>query len=56
MGAPSQLTRGQVESLRVRSTGQPETEKEVTVDASGLFETSITLRTNDVWLIKLKPE
>jgi xylan 1,4-beta-xylosidase len=56
IGAPSQLTREQVEQLRARSTGQPEMKKDFTVDTSGSFETSVTIRTNDVWLVTLEPE
>jgi len=49
MGAPAQLSREQEAQLRAQATGQPETEKDVTVDAAGIFATGLTLRANDVW-------
>ena len=56
MGAPAQLTRDQVQTLRDQSTGSPELEKDNTIDASGKFTDSLIMRTNDVWLVTLKQE
>lgn len=56
MGAPSQLTREEVQTLRDQSSGAPELEKESAVDASGIFADTVTMRTNDVWLLTLKQE
>ncbi len=56
MGAPSQLTREQVQQLRAQASGAPEMQKEVTVDASGIYGGAFALRSNDVMLVTLKPE
>ena len=53
LGAPSQLTRAQEQQLRKAASGKPESQSEITVDASGTLTSSLTLRTNDVWLVKL---
>jgi xylan 1,4-beta-xylosidase len=53
MGAPRQLTRDQVAQLQAAASGAPESEKDFTVSDSGIFETAMTTRANDVWLMKL---
>ena len=53
MGAPQQLTRDQVSQLKTTASGATEMEKDISVDGSGNFETAITARANDVWLVKL---
>ncbi len=53
MGAPSQLSREQVRELAGIAAGAPEMERDFSVDDSGNFSTALTLRTNDVWLVKL---
>lgn len=53
MGAPGQMTRRQVGELKTAASGAPEVEKVASVDDSGHFETTLTTRANDVWLVKL---
>lgn len=53
MGAPRQLTRDQASLLKAVVSGAPEMEQEMAVDGSGNFETTLTARANDVWLVKL---
>ncbi len=56
MGAPSQLSRAQVRELRAVASGAPESRDYIAVGADGIFETTITLRTNEVWLVRLNPK
>jgi xylan 1,4-beta-xylosidase len=53
LGAPAQLTRNQVSQLHASASGAPEMEKDITVDGSESWETGLTIRANDVWLVKL---
>ena len=53
LGAPSQLTREQEMQLRAAATGQAEWNAEVEVRADGRFTKTISLRENDVVLLKL---
>ena len=55
LGAPRELTREQVSQLQASASGAPEMEKDFVVDASQKFDTSLTIRANDVWLVKLVP-
>ncbi len=54
LGSPSQLTRAQVEVLRRASSGAPEIDQLIQVDATGNFSRSFDLRENDVWLVELQ--
>ena len=56
MGAPSQLSRSQERELQAAASGKPESRADITVGADGIFETTLTLRTNDVWLVRLNPK
>jgi xylan 1,4-beta-xylosidase len=56
MGQPTDLSREAVADLRSLSTGTPISETTVTVDSAGIFETSLSLRENDVYLLSLQPE
>ncbi len=53
MGAPRQLARDQVSRLQAMASGSPEMEKDILVNATGHFETTLATRANDVWLVKL---
>jgi xylan 1,4-beta-xylosidase len=54
LGAPAQLTRGQVQRLRAASDGKPSSERSITVAEDGRFEAELALRENDVWLVVLQ--
>ena len=53
LGAPRQLTRDQVHQLQATASGVPEMERDIAVDDSESCETGLTIRANDVWLMKL---
>ncbi|MEI8290847.1 MAG: glycoside hydrolase [Verrucomicrobiota bacterium] len=53
MGAPRQLSRAQVSQLKASASGAPEMTRDVMVDDFGNLETSVTIRANDVWLVKM---
>jgi xylan 1,4-beta-xylosidase len=53
LGAPRQLTRDQVSRLKASASGAPEMENDVEVDESGNRETSLAIRANDMWLVKM---
>jgi len=53
VGAPPQLTRAQEQKLRDVSTGQPDSQREVSVGPDGRFEETLPLRENDVLLLTL---
>lgn len=53
MGAPAQLTRAQVDSLKAAATGKPASHEVIQVGADGAYETRLPLRQNDVFLIEL---
>ena len=55
LGAPAQLTRAQVESLRAASTGTPVVDERVEVGADGAFARTFAMRENDVWFVELRP-
>jgi len=53
LGQPSDLSRATVAELKKLSAGRPVSETTVTVKADGLFETTLPLRENDVFLLSL---
>ncbi len=55
MGAPSQLTRAQVDQLKQQATGAPDQEKDITVGANGTWEADFPMRENEVVFAKLTP-
>lgn len=54
VGSPAQLTRAQVAQLKAEASGKPGTQKTVRVGADGRFQTSLPMRENDVYLLKLQ--
>ena len=56
MGAPSQLNRPQVESLKALANGKASEQTEVKVDASGKWQKNIAMRDNEVVLATLTAE
>ena len=56
LGQPSDLSRAVVAELKKLSDGRPVSETTVTVKADGLFETTLPLRENDVFLLSLVRE
>lgn len=55
-GRPNQLSRKQVDELNKLSNGQPVKTETVTIGADGHFNTSLPLRENDVFLLKLNQQ
>jgi xylan 1,4-beta-xylosidase len=55
LGAPAQLTRAQVATLRQASAGTPLHEETVQIGADGAFSRRYAMRENDVWLVELTP-
>jgi xylan 1,4-beta-xylosidase len=55
MGAPSQITRQQVTDLNAAASGAPVEQASVAIGASGDFQRSFPLNTNDVYLVLLTP-
>jgi xylan 1,4-beta-xylosidase len=55
LGAPSQLSRSQLETLRKTSSGKPDIDEQVQVGADGRFSRSFAMRENDVWFVELHP-
>jgi xylan 1,4-beta-xylosidase len=53
LGAPSQLTRQQVQKLKQASTGEPVSSEIVRIGASGVFERQFIVRENDVYFVTL---
>jgi xylan 1,4-beta-xylosidase len=54
LGAPTQLTRAQVEQINAASAGQPIERVAVTIRADGAFDRVLPLRENDVFLLVLE--
>jgi len=54
LGAPTQLTRAQVEQINAASAGQPIERVAVTISADGAFDRVLPLRENDVFLLMLE--
>lgn len=55
LGAPAQLTRSQVETLRKASSGEPCADEKVQVGSDACFSRRFELRENDVWLLEMRP-
>lgn len=53
MGAPAQLSKQQVATLKSLATGKPVEEKTIKVGEDGRFATTLPLRENDVYLLEL---
>ena len=53
MGSPKQLTRPQVASLKATASGKPSRRQAVTVSRDGVFSTTLPMRENDVYLLRL---
>ncbi|MGN6179740.1 MAG: GH39 family glycosyl hydrolase [Mucilaginibacter sp.] len=51
--SPSQLTRQQVAAIKQQSSGVPSAVSKITIGKSGEYTTTINLRQNDVYFIKL---
>jgi xylan 1,4-beta-xylosidase len=56
LGAPNQLTKAQVATLKAASTGAPESSTTVEVGEDGVFKREIVLRDNDLVLVTLTPK
>ena len=56
MGAPTSLSADQLDKLRGLTRDVPETDRKVTVGASGEYTTDISMRSNDVVLVVLTSE
>lgn len=55
LGAPSQLTPGQVEILREQSNGDPESVETIHIKNARPFVRAFSLRQNDVFFVKISP-
>ena len=55
MGKPSQLTPPQVAQLKSITTGLPDEERDIVVDATGTWQADFPMREDDVVLVKLNP-
>jgi xylan 1,4-beta-xylosidase len=53
MGSPDQLSKPQVATLKSLATGKPSQQRRVVVGSDGRFSTSLPMRENDVYLVKL---
>lgn len=53
MGSPDQLSKPQVATLKSLASGKPSQQRRVSVGSDGRFSTSLPLRENDVYLLKL---
>jgi xylan 1,4-beta-xylosidase len=56
MGAPTALSADQLKKLQDLTRDVPETNRKVTVGASGEYSLDVPMRTNDVVLVVLTPE
>jgi xylan 1,4-beta-xylosidase len=55
LGAPSQLTAGQVDVLRKQSSGDPTSVETIQIEDGKPFTREFSLRQNDVYFVKLTP-
>lgn len=55
MGAPTALSAEQLNQLQGLTRDVPETDRKVTVGASGDYSVDVSMRTNDVVLVTLTP-
>ena len=53
MGSPDQLSKPQVATLKALATGKPSQQRRVNIGSDGRFSTSLPMRENDVYLVKL---
>ena len=53
MGKPDQLTPAQVADLKALATGQPDDERDIVVDAGGIWQADFPMREGDVVLVRL---
>lgn len=53
-GMPTDLTTDQIATLQRLSADRPETDRKISVGANGMLHKTITLRTNDIVLVKLE--
>ena len=53
MGSPAQLTKSQVSELKAQATGKPSSEKSIRVTKEGIYNLSLPLRENDVYLLEM---
>lgn len=53
MGRPNQLSKEQVEIIKLKNNGLPESTKTVQIHSNQLFNETFELRENDVYLLKL---
>lgn len=53
MGAPRQLSRAQVGTLKSLATGKPSEQRQVRIGSDGRFSIALPMRENDVYLLKL---
>ncbi len=54
MGSPAQLTKKQVDEIKIKNNGKPFLELRVSVTASGTFEKELPMRQNDVYFVTLQ--
>ena len=55
IGSPAQLTRQQVQALRMASSGMPVIDETIGVGPDGCYSRLFELRENDVWFVELSP-
>ena len=55
LGAPNQLTRAQVTTLKAAASGTPESRATMKIGKDGMFKQGIVLRDNDLVLLTLTP-
>jgi xylan 1,4-beta-xylosidase len=53
LNRPNQLTKDQVNYIKKQNDGSPVSRKDITVTSSGRYSEELTLRENDVFLVKL---
>ena len=56
LGSPNQLTRAQVKTIKEANAGNPEIAKQVEVKGDKLFNYTLPMRENDVYLVELEKE
>jgi len=54
MNMPKQLSAAQVDQLQALTRDLPEADRVVTVSPKGLFELNLSMRTNDILLVRLE--
>jgi len=56
IGSPNQLTRAQVKTIKEANAGNPEIAKQVEIKGDKLFNYTLPMRENDVYLVELEKE